>query len=198
MQLIDSRPVYAATDLVGFLACGHRLALEQAAMHGLVAKPVRNDPTIELVAKRGLEHEARFLEELRDQGRRIVEIQKDGSRVAPFVAETGAAPTPTAPDPGAELRAAAAETLAAMRAGADVVYQGTFFDGTWRGHADFLLRKEHAPGTPDSTFGPWHYEVADTKLARHVKGSAILQICSYVEQLSAIQGVEPEHLYLKE
>ena len=75
-----------------------------------------------------------------------------------------------------------------MRAGADVVYQATFFDGTWRGHADFLLRRDHVAGEPDSAFGPWHYEVADTKLARHVKASAILQICSYVEQLDGRPG----------
>ena len=83
-----------------------------------------------------------------------------------------------------------------MRGGADVVYQATFFDGTWRGHADFLLRRDHVPGEPDSAFGPWHYEVADTKLARHVKASAILQICSYVEQLTAVQGLQPEYLYV--
>ena len=40
-------------------------------------------------------------------------------------------------------------------------------------------------------WGPYHYEVADTKLARHVKASAVLQICSYVDQLEAIQGVRP-------
>ena len=81
-------------------------------------------------------------------------------------------------------------------AGADVVYQATFFDGTWRGHADFLLRRDHVAGEADSAFGPWHYEVADTKLARHVKASAILQICSYVDQLTAIQGVQPESLHV--
>lgn len=195
MQLIDGRPVYAATDLVGFLACGHRLALERAAMHGLVAKPVRNDPTIELIARRGLEHERRYLEELREQGRTVVEIAKDGSRILPLVPEA-ADPERRVADPGTELRAAAAQTVDAMRSGADVVYQATFFDGTWRGHADFLLRVDHPPGAPDSAFGPWHYEVADTKLARHVKASAILQICSYVELLAAVQGVEPERLHV--
>ncbi len=200
MQLIDGRPVYAATDLVGFLACGHRLALERAAMVGLVAKPVRNDPTIELVAKRGLEHERRYLEDLRARGLRVVEIEKDGSAVAPLVDPgRGGSPAPDAAparDAGAELRAAADQTIEALRDGADVVYQATFFDGTWRGHADFLLRRDHEPGEPDSAFGPYHYEVADTKLARHVKASAILQICSYVEQLTAIQGCQPEFLHV--
>ncbi len=197
MQLIDGRPVFAATDLVGFLACRHRLALERAALHGLVAKPVRNDPSIELIAKRGIEHEARYLADLRAEGRTVVEIEKDGSAVSPIAESTGAAQAATTPwDPGGELRAAAAQTLDAMRGGADVVYQATFFDGTWRGHADFLLRRDHEPGEPDSAFGPWHYEVADTKLARHVKASAILQVCSYVEQLTAIQGRQPEYLYV--
>jgi len=193
MQLIDGRPVFAATDLVGFLACGHRLALERAAMHGLVAKPIRNDPSIELVAKRGMEHEQRYLDDLRAEGRRVVAIEKDGSAVAPPGAPEG---TPPPWDAGRELRAAAVQTLEAMQSGADVVYQATFFDGTWRGHADFLLRRDHGPGEPDSALGPWHYEVADTKLARHVKASAVLQICSYVEQLTAIQGRRPEYLYV--
>lgn len=175
MQLIDGRPVYAATDLVGFLACSHRLALERAALAGLVAKPIRDDPAIDLIAKRGEAHEAKYLAELRASGRRIVEIQKPEGMT----------------ERGAALRAAAEATVAAMRGGADVVYQGTFFDGTWLGHADFLLRVERP-----SSLGAWSYEVADTKLARKAKAGAILQICSYVEQLAAVQGAVPELLHV--
>jgi len=175
VQLIDGRPVYAATDLVGFLACSHRLALERAALAGLVEKPMRDDPTIELIARRGLAHERRYLDELRAAGRNVVEIQRDGS-------------TATVGD---ELRAAAAETEAAMRRGVDVVYQATFFDGRWRGHADFLLRVESP-----SELGAWSYEVADTKLARRAKAGAILQVCSYVEQLARVQGKTPERLHI--
>ncbi|HEU0244165.1 MAG TPA: TM0106 family RecB-like putative nuclease [Candidatus Limnocylindrales bacterium] len=192
MQLIDGRPVYAATDLVGFLACSHRLALERAAMMGLVAKPIRNDPSIELVAKRGLEHERRYLEDLVAEGRRVVRIEKDGSAVAPL--GTGEVTTPR--DAGEDLREAARQTIEAMRGGADVIYQATFFDGRWRGHADFLLRRDHAADEPDSPLGRYHYEVADTKLARHVKAGAILQICSYVDMLTGLQGVEPEYLHV--
>ena len=74
MQILDCAPVYSATDLVGFLACAHRFELERAAMAGLVSKPIRSDPTIELVQERGYEHEKRYLEDLRTAGRRIVEI----------------------------------------------------------------------------------------------------------------------------
>ena len=180
MQLLDGAPVYSATDLVGFLACAHRFELERAAMAGLVSKPVRSDPTIELVQERGYEHEKRYLEDLRTDGRRIVEIPRDGS----------AANSRAGLDEAAEL------THRAMRDRADVVYQATFFDGTWRGHADFLLRIDHAPGEPDSALGAWHYEVADTKLARHVKAGAVLQICSYIDQVTRIQRRQPERLHI--
>jgi predicted RecB family nuclease len=178
VQLIDGRPVYAATDLVGYLACEHLTQLERAAMAGLTARPERNDPELDIIRKRGFEHEQRFLEELRAEGKTVVAIQLDGSIA----------------DRGDQLRAAADATGDAIAQGPDVIYQATFFDGTWRGHADFLLKRE----TPDkpSHFGSFHYEVADTKLARHVKASAILQICSYVEMLTSIQDVEPEWMHV--
>ncbi|HET7030629.1 MAG TPA: TM0106 family RecB-like putative nuclease, partial [Candidatus Limnocylindrales bacterium] len=175
MQLIDGQPVYAATDLVGFLACRHRFALERAALADLVRRPDRNDPEIELIRKRGYEHEARYREDLEAAGRRVLEIQPDASET----------------DAGTRLRAAAVATVEAMRTGVDVIYQAAFFDGRWRGHADFLLRVDRP-----SDLGVWSYEVADTKLARRVKASAVLQICSYIELLTAIQGVEPETLHV--
>src|SRR5262249_46228191 len=70
-------------------------------------------------------------------------------------------------------------------------YQAAFFDGEWLGYADFLLRVE----TP-SELGAWSYEVADTKLARTAKASAILQVCSYAEQLTRVQGVQPKELHI--
>ncbi|HEY7590367.1 MAG TPA: TM0106 family RecB-like putative nuclease [Candidatus Limnocylindrales bacterium] len=178
MQLIDGKPVYAATDLVGFLACEHLTALERAALAGLTKRPERNDPELDVIRKRGIEHEKRYLAGLREAGKSVVPVELDGS----------------IEDRGDQLRRAAAETIAAMRSGADVVYQATFFDGTWRGHADFLLRVA-SPEKP-SVWGPWHYEVADTKLARHVKASAVLQICSYVDQLERLQGIQPVWMHV--
>jgi predicted RecB family nuclease len=178
VQTIDGRPVYAATDLVAYLACEHLTQLERAALAGLVRRPMRDDPELDIIRKRGFEHEKRYLGDLTAEGRHAVTIEPDGS----------------IDDQGERLRAAAAATTAAMASGADVIYQATFFDGTWRGHADFLLRVDDA--THPSRFGPYHYEVADTKLARHVKASAVLQICSYVDQLERVQGVRPEWLYV--
>ncbi|HET8785153.1 MAG TPA: TM0106 family RecB-like putative nuclease, partial [Candidatus Limnocylindrales bacterium] len=178
MQSIDGRPVYAATDLVAYLACEHLTELERAAMANLVERPMRDDPELDIIRKRGFQHEKRYLSDLESEGRNVVTVEPDGS----------------IDDYGQRIRDAASATISAMASGADVIYQATFFDGTWRGHADFLLRVDD-PSRP-SIWGDYHYEVADTKLARHVKASAVLQICSYVDQLEAIQGVRPEWLYV--
>jgi uncharacterized protein len=172
MQLIDGKPVFSATDLVGHLACEHLTALERSALQGLVKRPMRHDRELEIIQKRGYAHEARYLDELRAQGRSVVTIERreDESRAT-------------------QVRRQAEETVAAMASGTEVVFQATFFDGRWLGYADFLLRVDD-PDRP-SVWGAWHYEVADTKLARHVKAGAVLQICSYVEQLERIQGVRP-------
>jgi uncharacterized protein len=50
--------------------------------------------------------------------------------------------------------------------------------------------------TRPSRWGGYHYEVADTKLARHVKAGAVLQICVYTDLLTAIQEVMPERLHV--
>lgn len=175
MQIIDGRPVFAATDLVGYLACAHLVGLELAALAGLVDRPDRVDPEMDLIAKRGLQHEHRYLADLATKGARVVSVAEDAGL----------------PERGARLRAAAAATTEAARSGADVVYQATFFDGRWLGLADFLVRVEKP-----SLLGGWSYEVVDTKLARHVKASALLQMCSYVEQLTRLQGVEPEMMHV--
>ncbi len=66
MQLIDGRPVYAATDLVGFLACGHLTDLERCALAGLTRRPERPDPQLDRIRKRGYEHERRYKSDLAD------------------------------------------------------------------------------------------------------------------------------------
>ena len=175
MQLIDGRPVFSATDLVGYLACEHLTALERAALAGLVKRPTRADPELDIIRERGFQHEARYLADLTAAGRAVVEITRLEDE-----------------DRGDEIRRQADETITAMTSGAEVIFQATFFDGRWLGYADFLLRME-SPDRP-SVWGPYHYEVADTKLARHVKAGAVLQICSYVEQLTRLQGVQPEHM----
>jgi predicted RecB family nuclease len=168
----DGALVVSASDLTGFLECEHltRLSIEVAG--GRRSRPPAVDPMTELVAAHGIAHEERHVQRLRDRGLSVVEIA-----------------APAGKDAG-ELRRAQADTLAAMRAGVDVVYQATFFDGTWRGHADFLLKRTDRV----SVLGRWAYDVADTKLARRIKVPALLQMALYGDLLAGLQGVPPELL----
>ena len=168
----DGNLIVSATDLVGFLACGHLASLEMAAAAGDLTRPHRDDPELDLIRRRGFDHEQRYLERLRADGRSIHEIATREART-----------------PG-DLRAAQDETLAAMQTGADVIFQATFFDGRWRGHADFLVRRDDRP----SDLGAWSYDVADTKLAHRVKAAAIIQMCVYADLLEGLQGIPPETL----
>jgi predicted RecB family nuclease len=175
VQLIDGVPVFSATDLVGYLACEHLTNLERAALAGLVKRPVRPDPELDLVAQRGLEHEQRFLQSLRD----------DGLTVSEIVLEEWSS------DARSGLNSALDATRTAMQRGDEVIYQATLFDGRWRGHADFLRRVDNP-----SALGAHSYEVWDTKLARHTKGSAILQLCLYSDLLAGLQGWTPEFMHV--
>ena len=174
MQRLDGRLVYSATDLVAFLECAHLASLERAAEWGRLSRPVRQDPVLDRIAQRGIEHERRFLTSIEDEGASVVEIGWD-----------------EAASPDDRLRRGRDATLAAMRAGADVVYQAVLFDDGRLGRADFLRRV----GEP-SDLGDWSYEVWDTKLARHATAPAVLQLCMYSDLLGSLQGRLPERMHL--
>ncbi len=173
MQVLDGELVLSASDLTGFSASAHLTQLELRAARGEIERAKRDDPMLDVLSRRGTEHELAYLEMLRAQvDTTVVEIEyPDSTR--------------------ATLDDAQEQTLEAMRKGVDVIYQATFFDGRWRGHADFLFRVE-----VPSDLGDWSYEVADAKLARRVKAAAIVQMCAYSEQLAALQGVEPRHIHV--
>ncbi|MCW2574074.1 MAG: protein of unknown function, putative recB domain, partial [Modestobacter sp.] len=168
----DGALVVSASDLTGFLECEHLTRLSIEVAQGGRARPPAVDPMTELVAAHGIAHEERHVQRLRDRGLTVVEIAAPAGKDA------------------AGLHRAQADTLAAMRAGVDVVYQATFFDGTWRGHADFLLKRTDRV----SDLGAWAYDVADTKLARRIKVPALLQMALYGDLLAGLQGVPPELL----
>lgn len=77
------------------------------------------------------------------------------------------------------------ETAAALRAGADVVFQATFFDGEFLGYADFLIKEGSTAGATARRYAVW-----DTKLARHAKVGALLQLAAYGDQLIQL-GLTP-------
>ncbi len=171
----DGTVIVSATDLVGYLACDHLATLELGRAEERWERPHRReDLTVRLMQDRGDAHEAAHLVRLRDQGRRVIEIDKSEL---------------TTPE---RLREAEAATVAAMREGVDVIYQATFFDGRWRGHADFLYRTER----PSPLLGDYSYDIADTKLSRGVKAAAIIQMCVYADLLERLQGIAPTTIYV--
>ncbi|QDO88257.1 TM0106 family RecB-like putative nuclease [Ornithinimicrobium ciconiae] len=167
MHLIDGQLRLSATDLTTHLACAHATTLDLQAARGEREQPEGGfDEQVQLVFDKGLSHERSYLAELERRGLEVVVIPGRGS--------------------AAEREAA---TVEAMYAGAQVIYQAAFTDETWTGYADFLLRVERP-----SRLGVWSYDVADTKLARHLQTAALLQMASYAQHLERIQGVAPAQL----
>ncbi|MEW1820844.1 TM0106 family RecB-like putative nuclease [Arthrobacter sp. NPDC080031] len=155
--------VFSASDLVTASTCEYQLLRKLDEKLGLSQKAAFDvDEMLERTAALGDVHEHRVLDR--------------------FVAEFGAwdplAHTgvfdvvPAEFMDRATLQAKHAESIEALRSGADVVFQAAFFDGQFHGRSDFLVKQ------PDGS-----YAVYDTKLARHAKVTALLQLAAYGEQL---------------
>src|ERR1700736_1699665 len=172
MRVVGDLSVLSATDLVGHIACEHLTQLELAAASGMIARPDRDDLELDVLARRGTEHELAHLTRLKSQGLDVVEITLDDGTIE-------------------GLHRAEAETVQAMRDGASVIYQGSFFDGRWHGRPDFLLRVDE-----DSDLGSHSYEVADTKLARRVRTGALIQMCAYSGHVARVQGRPPKRMHV--
>src|SRR2546425_9738117 len=168
MHLSDTELLLSATDLSNFLSCRHLTALEMAAALGKRRRPHWDDPLLEILFERGLAHERAYVASLQAAGRTIVDLADVKERDA-----------------------AIAQTLDAMRAGADVIVQGALSDGRWYGRPDVMRRVEK----PNS-LGAWSYEISDTKLARETRAGTILQLGLYSEMLAVAQGRLPEHFYV--
>ncbi|WP_116808690.1 TM0106 family RecB-like putative nuclease [Steroidobacter cummioxidans] len=164
----DNALQLSASDLVGYLNCHHLTHLDALVATGALSKPAVWDPSLEVLWERGAAHERAYVDHLRSPGRQIVEIE--GVGVTPVQVE---------------------KTMAAMRAGVDVIVQGAFLEGVWSGRTDVLLRVPEA-----SALGDWSYEVVDTKLARETKGGTVLQLSLYSDLLAKVQGRVPERMHV--
>ena len=161
--------VFSASDIVTAAKCEFALLRQLDEKRGLVPRLVVSDPMRERAALLGDRHERSILEDFKrtygqpSGGRRggVVEIAEARTMERDV------------------LEAKHAESLEALRRVADVVYQAGFFDGSFHGRSDFLVRQ--ADG---------RYQVFDTKLARHAKVEALLQLAAYGEQL-ALAGFTP-------
>jgi predicted RecB family nuclease len=159
--------IFSATDLVNFLGCRHATFLDRRHLDEPMPLGAE-DPLLVLLQQKGIAHERRYLEKLKAEGREVLKIAGDGPQAGRHAA-----------------------TIQAMRAGADVVYQGALTAGQWQGYADFLVK---VPGK--SVFGAYHYEPVDTKLSQTAKPNHALQLSVYSMLLAAEQGSVPEHMHI--
>jgi uncharacterized protein len=183
MIVAGDRVLYSATDLTAAAVCEFALVRRLDAKLGRIAPvPEVADEMLERTARLGDAHELRTLEAFREAFGPYDGVHPRG------VAEI---PRPERPTPEALLEHQQL-TLEALRGGADVVFQATFFDGRFLGFADFLVKAPEGAvpegGDPDGvghepTLTGHRYEVYDTKLARHAKITALLQLAAYADQL---------------
>lgn len=165
MFFLDQDLIYSASDLVTAASCEFTsLSKLDERLGRSKTTTAEADEMLERTAELGDVHEHKVLDSLltkfgehdpaTGRGVKILQAGVRGSKDS--------------------LRQAQQETLDALHAGADVVFQATFFDGEFVGFADFLIRQE------DGSYAVW-----DTKLARHARVTALLQLAAYGDQLLA-------------
>ncbi|MRG59421.1 TM0106 family RecB-like putative nuclease [Agromyces sp. CFH 90414] len=159
MFILDGSVVTSASDLKKASDCEFAFLRELDVKLG---RDTRFEPNTDAMLERagalGTEHELRVLADYRARfGDGVVEIEQ------PNVRDRDA------------VEAAVAQTIAALEAGAPVVYQATFVDDGFIGFADFIVRR--ADG---------RYRVQDSKLARHARVTALLQLAAYAAQLDRL------------
>src|SRR2546428_1555407 len=119
MQATNSRLVLSPSDLNDYVECPHLTTLALEVARGVRRRPHVPEDHVDLLRRKGEEHEAGYLAELRAKGRQVVDVI------------------------GADrwdFHSSARATVDAMRAGAEIIYQATFVLGDWRGRAAFLRR----------------------------------------------------------
>lgn len=168
MQPDPNQRKISPSRLNTYLGCEHSAELDLLSQMGRVDRLKRRDPSAEVRAELGNRHEAAFLQAIKNEGAAVAEI-----------------------DLALTWPEAASRTEAAMRQGVAWIYQATFVDGARIGRADFLKRVERP-----SQLGAHGYEAFDTKLARHAKPEAILQLCFYSEHIERLQGALPAQAHL--
>ena len=166
MQMVGPNKLFSPSDLVSFIGCRHATTLDLRKLDGWDVLRAPADAATKLIQEFGDRHERAYLKILEQRGLKVVSINTSGT-----------------------LESRVAATRLAMKRGTEVIYQAVMLREPWIGIADFLIR---VPG--NSRLGGFHYEVADTKLAKSNRPKFMVQLCIYADLLETEQGVLPSHL----
>ncbi|WP_203580159.1 TM0106 family RecB-like putative nuclease [Microbacterium hibisci] len=161
----EGRIVWSASDLKTAAECEFAwLRAIDARLGRIAAVEEPEDLTLERAGRLGTVHERQVLADY---------VARFGDRVAEI--------PETRSSDAAALADAVARTNAALASDAEVVYQAAFATADFVGFADFLVRDSSAGSGADR---PWI--VQDTKLARHARVTALMQLAAYVDQLDRL------------
>jgi predicted RecB family nuclease len=179
-QRIDGTWVISPQDLISEYECTHKVALDSAVAHRNLEAPKIQNAALDLLRTKGLEFEAKRLNELPDT-LRVKELATPRHSIDAY-------------------QAAWETTSRAMDEEYDVIYQATLFTGDFVGFADFLIAAKDETGQLlRDDAGRVIYEPVDTKSARSAKTNAIIQVGAYADALVRLGCPAPlqVHLWLK-
>ena len=159
--------IFSPSDLVVFMRSKFAAWLDRYELECPETFNQSSNQMMELLAKKGNEFESDYLEHLK---------QEYGENNIGIVNETKKSDEQYQ------------ETLAFMRDGKDIIYQGRLERENFSGKSDFLFKV-----LGESNFGNYHYEVWDTKLALSTRPYFLVQLCCYSWMLEEIQGVLPQN-----
>jgi predicted RecB family nuclease len=156
MKREEQNLVFSPTDIIRYVASPFASWMDRYSLDFPGAlTPDEETEDQKLIARTGYDHERAELTKFRSVFPALTEIS------------------------GGNPRKAFQQTLAAMKAGAPIIYQACLTSGRFSGYSDFLVR--------DPASG---YEVWDTKLAVAPKPYYAIQLCCYSEMLSEITGAK--------
>jgi predicted RecB family nuclease len=112
MKLLSDSIQLSATDLANHLGCQHLTELNRQVALGKRNKPSWMDPALAVLAKRGEEHEALYVNHLKSNGLNVINLM------------------------GQTVQA----TMEAMKKGFDIIVQPELSEKGWMGRADILIK----------------------------------------------------------
>lgn len=113
MKKIHEKIILSPTDLSNHLGCKHLTELNREVVLGKRKKPSFRNLSLEALAERGLAHEKAYVDFLRSQNKKVIELSEHSSFQ---------------------------ETIQFMKDGVDVIVQANLSDEDWNGRADLLLK----------------------------------------------------------